>query len=67
LPEDYGRDNIGTVFSRFPGFKEVRMVPGRKGIAFVEYEDESAAIGAKEATAGITLGEKAIKVTFQRQ
>lgn len=45
------------------------MVPGRKGIAFVEYEAETGAIGAKEATAGITLGEgsKPIRVTYQRQ
>lgn len=25
---------------RFPNFKEVRLVPGKKGIAFVEFEDE---------------------------
>lgn len=28
------------VFSRFPGFKEVRLVPGKKGISFVEFENE---------------------------
>lgn len=45
------------------------MVPGRKGIAFVEYENESGAISAKEATSGMALGEneKPIKVTYQRQ
>ena len=67
LPEDYGKDMIATIFSRFPGYKEVRTVPGRIGIAFVEYEDEDGAITAKEATTGMTLGEKAIRVTFQRQ
>lgn len=67
LPESYGRDNIATIFSRFAGFREVRMVPGRKGIAFVEYEDENAAITAKEGTAGITLEEKVVKITYQRQ
>jgi RNA recognition motif. (a.k.a. RRM, RBD, or RNP domain) len=25
---------------RFPGFKEVRLVPGKKGIAFVEFDNE---------------------------
>jgi U2 small nuclear ribonucleoprotein B'' len=65
LPEDYGKDNIVMVFSRFPGFKEVRLVPGRKFIAFVEFEDENGAISAKEATAGMTLGGKAIRVTYQ--
>jgi len=45
------------------------LVPGRKGIAFVEYEAEQGAITAKENTAGMPLGEagQAIKVTYQRQ
>ncbi|DAA79607.1 TPA_exp: Uncharacterized protein A8136_0380 [Trichophyton benhamiae CBS 112371] len=69
LPETYDADGLSAIFGRFPGFKEVRMVPGRKGIAFVEYENESGAISAKEATSGMALGEneKPIKVTYQRQ
>ena len=67
LPEDYGKEALAAIFGRFAGFKEVRTVPGRKAIAFVEYEDEEGAITAKESTAGMTLGEKAIRVTFQRQ
>jgi hypothetical protein len=68
LPEDYDADGLSRIFSRFEGFKEVRMVPGRKGIAFVEYEAEAGAISAKEATAGMQLGDegKAIRVTYQR-
>ena len=65
LPEDYTREQLTTIFSRFPGFKEVRTVPGRKGLAFVEYEAEDGAIAAREATNGITLGEKVIRVTFR--
>ena len=67
LPEDYGKDALTTIWSRFPGFKEVRVVPGRKGFAFVEYQDEDGAVMAKEATENMTLGEKAIRVTYQRQ
>ncbi|KAK5132406.1 hypothetical protein LTR08_009089 [Meristemomyces frigidus] len=67
LPEDYGKDALTTIWSRFPGFKELRVVPGRKGIAFVEYEDEDGAVMAKDATANMTLGDKAIRVTYQRQ
>jgi RNA recognition motif-containing protein len=67
VPEDYGVDALTAIFSRFPGFKEVRTVPGRKGIAFVEYEAEDGAISAKEATAGMSLGDNTIRVTFQRQ
>ena len=69
LPEDASQEGLTAVFGRFDGFQEVRLVPGRKGIAFVEYENESGAISAKEATAGMPMGEqgKPIRVTFQRQ
>ncbi|CAD6448524.1 b460a826-d021-4a8c-b92e-853b26daaf16 [Sclerotinia trifoliorum] len=69
LPEEYDVDMLTSIFGRFEGFREVRLVPGRKGIAFVEYETETGSIGAKENTAGMTLGaeQKVIKVTYQRQ
>ena len=69
LPEEYGMDGLTAIFGRFEGFREVRLVPGRSGIAFVEYEAEEGAIRAKESTAGMTLGEegKVIKVVYQRQ
>lgn len=69
LPESYDAEGLSRIFSRFEGFREVRMVPGRKGIAFVEYEAEAGAISAKEATAGMQLGDegKGIRVTYQRQ
>ena len=67
LPEGYDVDGLTTIFGRFEGFKEVRLVPGRKGLAFVEYDGEAGAISAKENTAGMTLADQPIKVTFQRQ
>lgn len=69
LPEEYGVDGLTAIFGRFEGFREVRLVPGRSGIAFVEYEAEEGAIRAKESTAGMNLGEegKVIKVVYQRQ
>jgi len=69
LPDDYSVDGLTVIFGRFEGFKEVRLVPGRKGIAFVEYEAEAGAISAKEQTAGMALGDeqKPVKVTYQRQ
>jgi hypothetical protein len=69
LPDDASQEGLTAVFGRFEGFQEVRLVPGRKGIAFVEYENETGAITAKEATAGMPMGEqgKPIRVTFQRQ
>ena len=69
LPEDYDVDGLTQIFGRFEGFREVRLVPTRKGIAFVEYEAEAGAISAKESTSGMGLGaeSKPIKVTYQRQ
>lgn len=69
LPDDFGKDDLTGIFGRFEGFREVRTVPGRSGIAFVEYEAESGAITARENTAGMSLnnGEKIMKVTYQRQ
>nr|KMM71829.1 U1 small nuclear ribonucleoprotein A [Coccidioides posadasii RMSCC 3488] len=69
VPDSYDASGLTAIFSRFEGFKEVRMVPGRKGIAFVEYENETGAISAKEATSGMALGEngKPMRVTYQRQ
>jgi RNA recognition motif-containing protein len=69
LPDDYDVDALTGIFGRFDGFREVRLVPGRRGIAFVEYDAEAGAITAKENTAGMALngGTHNMKVTYQRQ
>ncbi|KAJ3483372.1 hypothetical protein NLG97_g7322 [Lecanicillium saksenae] len=67
VPDEYDVEALTGIFGRFDGFREVRLVPGRRGIAFVEYDAEQGAIAAKENTAGMTLGDKNIKVTYQRQ
>jgi RNA recognition motif-containing protein len=69
LPDDASEESLSAIFGRFEGFQEVRLVPGRKGIAFVEYEAETGAISAKEATSGMPMGDqgKPIRVTYQRQ
>jgi len=69
IPENYDVEGLTALFGRFDGFKEVRLVPSRKGIAFVEYDTEAGAISAKESMANMPLGEtnQPINVTFQRQ
>ncbi|KAA8896766.1 U1 small nuclear ribonucleo protein [Sphaerosporella brunnea] len=67
LPDDTESETLGGLFSRFDSFKEVRMVPGRKGIAFVEFETLEGAISAKEGMGGMVLGNNVVKVTYQRQ
>lgn len=36
----------GCIVCRFPGLQEIRLVPSRTDIAFVEYENESQATEA---------------------
>ena len=43
------------VFGQFLGFKEVRLVPGIYGVAFVEYENEMQAMAARAMLTGATL------------
>ena len=68
LPDEYDIDALSSIFGRFEGFREVRLVPGRRGIAFVEYESEAGDISAKENAAGMAMGaeNQLIKVTYQR-
>lgn len=41
LPDDCTDNMLSMIFQQqCRGFKEVRMVPGKKGMAFVEFEDE---------------------------
>ncbi|CAE7932040.1 unnamed protein product [Symbiodinium sp. KB8] len=45
LPESVPTETITALFAQYPGFTELRPVPGR-GMAFVEYESEVAATPA---------------------
>ncbi|ODQ53918.1 RNA-binding domain-containing protein [Saitoella complicata NRRL Y-17804] len=58
---------LTALFGRFPGFKEVRMVPGRKGLAFVEYETDGQAAVAKEGNNGVVLEDKEVVVSFGKK
>lgn len=40
LPEAVNDMMLSMLFQQFPGYKEVRLVPGKGGIAFVEFESE---------------------------
>ncbi|KAG5950523.1 hypothetical protein E4U53_004907 [Claviceps sorghi] len=67
IPDEYDVDALGAIFGRFEGFREIRFVPGRRGLAFVEYDGEQGAIAARESTSGLKLGESYLKVSYQRQ
>lgn len=67
LPEETTVDIMQAVFARYAGFSEVRMVPGRAGIAFVEYKTDNDAIAAREGTRGLQLSGKQLKVSFGKK
>lgn len=53
---------------RFPGFKEVRLVPGKHDIAFVEFESDMQAGVAKDALQGFRITATcAMKVTYAKK
>lgn len=55
LPEETNEAMLAMLFGQLPGFKEVRQVPGRADIAFVEYDSEQQAATAKDAYQGFRL------------
>lgn len=59
---------IFSKFFRFPGFKEVRLVPNRHDIAFVEFENEVQAGTAKAALNGFKITPtNAMKISFAKK
>ena len=40
LPDTTTASMLSMLFQQFPGYQEVRLVDGRPGIAFVEYEND---------------------------
>lgn len=63
LPTDVRQDQLMALFGQYPGLSEVRMIPTKKDIAFVEFVDETTAGVAKDALHNYKLdGENKIKV-----
>ncbi|GKV09555.1 hypothetical protein SLEP1_g21039 [Rubroshorea leprosula] len=46
---------LQLLFAQYPGFKEVRMIEAKPGIAFVEYEDEEQSGVAMQALQGFKI------------
>jgi RNA recognition motif-containing protein len=68
LPESVTKDQLNALFSQYPNLHEVRLVPSKKDIAFVEYLDEGSATVAKDALHNYKLdGENKIKVRIFAQ
>jgi len=68
LPEETNEMMLSMLFTQFPGFKEVRLVPGRHDIAFVEFENEVQSAGARESLQGFKITPShAMKISFAKK
>jgi len=68
LPKETSDLMLSMLFNQFPGFKEVRLVPGRHDIAFVEFENEVLSSAAKDALQGFKITPtNAMKITFAKK
>ncbi|XP_014681322.1 PREDICTED: U1 small nuclear ribonucleoprotein A-like [Priapulus caudatus] len=68
LPEETNEMMLSMLFNQFPGFKEVRLVPGRHDIAFVEFENELQSAAAKDALQSFKITPThAMKITFAKK
>ena len=68
LPEASNSQMLTMLFQQFPGFKEVRMVDARPGIAFVEYENDMQASVAMQGLQGFKITPaNAMQITYAKQ
>ncbi|XP_062303984.1 U2 small nuclear ribonucleoprotein B'' [Osmerus eperlanus] len=68
LPEETNEMMLSMLFNQFPGFKEVRLVPGKHDISFVEFESEAQAGVAKDALQGFRITATcAMKITYSKK
>uniref|UniRef100_A0A8P0TF39 U1 small nuclear ribonucleoprotein A n=1 Tax=Canis lupus familiaris TaxID=9615 RepID=A0A8P0TF39_CANLF len=68
LPEETNELMPSMLFNQFPGFKEVRLVPGRHDIAFVEFDNEVQAGAARDALQGFKITQNnAMKISFAKK
>uniref|UniRef100_A0A1A8JHA9 Small nuclear ribonucleoprotein polypeptide B2 n=1 Tax=Nothobranchius kuhntae TaxID=321403 RepID=A0A1A8JHA9_NOTKU len=68
LPEETNEMMLSMLFNQFPGFKEVRLVPGKHDISFVEFESDSQAGIAKDALQGFRITATcAMKITYAKK
>ncbi|KVH94113.1 Nucleotide-binding, alpha-beta plait [Cynara cardunculus var. scolymus] len=55
LTHDTTEDMLQLLFKQFPGFKEVRMIDAKPGIAFVEFDDDNQSSTAMQSLQGFKI------------
>ncbi|XP_044501380.1 U1 small nuclear ribonucleoprotein A-like [Mangifera indica] len=67
VPHDTTPMALQMFFLQFPGFKEVRMVEAKPGIAFVEYGDEMQATVAMQGLQGLKIGQQNLLISYAKK
>jgi len=68
LPPAFNSLMLAMLFDKYMGYKEARMVPGKAGIAFVEFADAFQASVAKDGLQGFKITPTVqMKITFAKQ
>ncbi|EKX51485.1 hypothetical protein GUITHDRAFT_159319 [Guillardia theta CCMP2712] len=68
LPDEINVEMLQTLFKQFPGLAEVRMVPGKTGIAFVEFESDAQAATARDTLQGFKLTPtNTLRITYAKK
>ncbi|KAJ1901058.1 hypothetical protein LPJ81_003823 [Coemansia sp. IMI 209127] len=67
IPDGVSADMLSGLFQQYAGFKEVRLVAGKGGVAFVDYENVDSAAAARRVLDGFKLSaDQAMNVGFSR-
>ncbi|BFG43393.1 hypothetical protein CerSpe_296670 [Prunus speciosa] len=68
LPQDTTPMMLQMLFCQYPGFKEVRMVETKPGIAFVEFGDEMQSTVAMQALQGFKMTpQNSMSITYAKK
>jgi len=68
LPEEATPMMLAMLFDKYDGYQDARMVPGKKGIAFVEFADVYQASMAKDGLQNFKVTPtQLMRITFGRQ
>lgn len=59
---------LQLLFTQYPGFKEVRMIEAKPGIAFVEFDDDVQSSVAMQALQGFKItAQNAMAIAFAKK
>lgn len=68
IPKETTEKVLIMLFNQYPGMKEVRLIPGRSDLAFVEYQDMDQATVAMKALQRFLLAPKyPLKITYAKK